>query len=44
MSSAACPHIWERIIGDETIKPGTKVLSLGFGPGLTVAGMIMEKV
>ncbi|MGL1863557.1 MAG: hypothetical protein OCC46_13620 [Pseudodesulfovibrio sp.] len=44
MSSAACPHIWERIVRDDTIEKGTKVLSVGFGPGLTVAGMIMEKV
>lgn len=44
MSSAACPHIWDSIVRDETIAKGTKVLSIGFGPGLTVAGMIMEKV
>jgi len=44
MSSAACPHLWDRIVRDEAIRPGTKVLSLGLGPGLTVAGMIMEKV
>ena len=44
MSSAACPHLWERILNDDSIAPGTKILSLGFGPGLTVAGMIMEKI
>lgn len=44
MSSAACPHLWARLVADETVPVGTKVLSIGFGPGLTVAGMISEKV
>lgn len=44
MSSAACPHLWERIVSDDSIPAGTKVLSIGFGPGLAVAGMIMEKI
>jgi len=44
MSSAACPHLWDRLIRDQDIAKGTLVLSLGFGPGLTMAGMIFEKV
>ena len=36
MSSATVPHIWQKILQDETIKSGTPVLSLAFGPGLTV--------
>jgi predicted naringenin-chalcone synthase len=44
MSSATVPHIWDRIVADPQIEPGARVLSLAFGPGLTFAGMILEKV
>lgn len=43
MSSATLPHIWERIIRDDEVPTGTPVLSLTFGPGLTVAGSIAFK-
>jgi predicted naringenin-chalcone synthase len=36
MSSATLPHIWQRILAAETNENGRGVLSLAFGPGLTV--------
>ncbi|TLU87612.1 MAG: type III polyketide synthase [Chlorobium sp.] len=44
MSSATIPYILAEIINDKTIPPGKKILSMAFGPGLTIAGMILEKV
>lgn len=43
MSSATLPHVWQLIAEDESVKPGTMVLSLAFGPGLTACGAIFEK-
>jgi predicted naringenin-chalcone synthase len=43
MASATIPHVWHRIMADDSIKPGTRVLSVAFGPGLTVTGMVLEK-
>jgi predicted naringenin-chalcone synthase len=43
MSSATLPHVWMRIVNDERTPPGTLVLSLAFGPGLTVCGAIFRK-
>ncbi|MBI2743249.1 MAG: naringenin-chalcone synthase [Chlamydiales bacterium] len=43
MSSATLPHVWEKIACDENVKPGSAVLSLAFGPGLTACGAIFEK-
>lgn len=44
MSSATLPHIWHMICQDTQIKTGTPIVSLAFGPGLTIAGALMEKV
>lgn len=44
MSSATLPHIWESILADPSIPVGTRVPSLAFGPGLTLAGLVLEKV
>jgi predicted naringenin-chalcone synthase len=44
MSSATLPHIWQRIIDDSTIAPGTLVPSLAFGPGLSTCGALLEVV
>jgi predicted naringenin-chalcone synthase len=44
MSSATLPHIWDRIVKDSSIAPGTPVVSLAFGPGLTIYGAVMRKV
>jgi predicted naringenin-chalcone synthase len=43
MSSATLPHIWMRLLADPQIAPGTPIVSLAFGPGLTVAGAVLEK-
>lgn len=43
MSSATLPHIWEAILKSQPPK-GTFVVSLAFGPGLTISGSIMRVV
>lgn len=43
MSSATLPHVWMRIVHDATIARGTLVLSLAFGPGLTLCGGLFRK-
>jgi predicted naringenin-chalcone synthase len=43
MSSATLPHIWMRILEDVSIPAGTPVVSLAFGPGLTICGAVFEK-
>lgn len=43
MSSATLPHIWEKIVKDESIANGTLIVSLAFGPGLTLFGSIFER-
>ncbi|HEX7671208.1 MAG TPA: 3-oxoacyl-[acyl-carrier-protein] synthase III C-terminal domain-containing protein [Polyangiaceae bacterium] len=43
MSSATLPHIWSRLTEDESVARGTLVVSLAFGPGLTVCGGLLRK-
>lgn len=43
MSSATLPHVWERILKSAAVPPSTPIISLAFGPGLTVAGAFMVK-
>ena len=43
MSSATLPHIWMATVADRSIKPGTPIISLAFGPGLTIAGALFRK-
>jgi predicted naringenin-chalcone synthase len=43
MSSATLPHIWERVVKDDTIVDSTPVISLAFGPGLTIFGAFLRK-
>ena len=43
MSSATLPHIWQRVLDDDTVPSGTLIPSLAFGPGLTVCGALFEK-
>jgi predicted naringenin-chalcone synthase len=43
MSSATLPHVWQRILSDEAVGSGTLILSLAFGPGLTVCGGLFRK-
>jgi predicted naringenin-chalcone synthase len=40
MSSATLPHIWKEVL--DRRERGTKVLSLAFGPGLTMFGTMFE--
>jgi predicted naringenin-chalcone synthase len=44
MASATAPHIWKLIVESPEIPRGSKVLSMAFGPGLTVIGALFEKV
>lgn len=44
MSSATLPHIWRDIVQDENVKSNTPIVSLAFGPGLTIYGFLGEKV
>ncbi len=41
MSSATLPHIWNEILENQ-YPVGTKILSLAFGPGLTLFGSLYE--
>jgi predicted naringenin-chalcone synthase len=43
MSSATLPHIWKAILEDPSVPTGTPVVSLAFGPGLTLCGLCMVK-
>jgi predicted naringenin-chalcone synthase len=43
MSSATLPHIWKEIL-DLDLKSGTRVVSLAFGPGLTLFGAVFVVV
>lgn len=43
MSSATLPHIWQKILEDKAIANKTPVISLAFGPGLTVSGSVFYK-
>ena len=42
MSSTTLPHIWDRIAGDGSVPDGALVLSLAFGPGLTIAANLLR--
>jgi predicted naringenin-chalcone synthase len=42
MSSATLPHIWMRLCADPRVAPGTLVVSLAFGPGLTISGGLLR--
>ena len=43
MSSTTLPHIWARLLADETLPAGALVASVAFGPGLTVVGNLLRK-
>ena len=44
MSSATLPHVWKYMLDDPALPHGQLVVSLAFGPGLTVSGALMRKV
>ncbi len=43
MSSATLPHIWYAMVRDAAIPSGTPIVSLAFGPGLSIWSTLMEK-
>ncbi len=44
MSSATIPHIWMRLLEGVDVLPTTPIVSLAFGPGLTVSAALMVKL
>jgi predicted naringenin-chalcone synthase len=44
MSSATLPHVWQRMLESQDVARGTPIVSLAFGPGLTVCGAVFVKV
>ena len=43
MSSATLPHVW-KALDDEHLPSGTKIVSLAFGPGLTIFGAVFDVI
>lgn len=43
MSSATLPHVWDRILQDPMVQDGESVVSIAFGPGLSISGGFFEK-
>jgi predicted naringenin-chalcone synthase len=43
MSSATLPHIWEKMLIDSKVQSGARIISLAFGPGLSIVGGLFEK-
>ncbi len=44
MSSATLPHIWDKIVQDGSAVDGSYIVSMAFGPGLTISGSIFQKI
>ena len=44
MSSATLPHIWQELARASNVQDGQLVVSLAFGPGLTLSGAVLRKV
>jgi predicted naringenin-chalcone synthase len=43
MSSATLPHIWEKMLKDPKVPKKAYIVSLAFGPGLSISGGLFEK-
>jgi predicted naringenin-chalcone synthase len=43
MSSATLPHVWMQLANDPCVSSGTLIVSLAFGPGLTMCGAMFRK-
>ncbi|MDQ3232537.1 MAG: hypothetical protein M3Q07_12005 [Pseudobdellovibrionaceae bacterium] len=43
MSSSTLPHIWASMQADPRVKPGERIVSLAFGPGLTLMINLLAK-
>jgi predicted naringenin-chalcone synthase len=44
ISSATVPHIWFEMVRSEAVPDGQPIVSLAFGPGLTLCGGVMRKI
>ena len=44
MSSATLPHIWERMLHSNELPKGSLIISLAFGPGISIHGTLFRKV
>jgi predicted naringenin-chalcone synthase len=44
MSSATLPHVWMDMAADPAVPAGAPIVSLAFGPGLTLCGAVLRKV
>jgi alkylresorcinol/alkylpyrone synthase len=44
MASATTPHMWQKIVEAEAIPTGARIVSVAFGPGLTMIGAVFEKM
>ncbi|MEZ4749479.1 MAG: 3-oxoacyl-[acyl-carrier-protein] synthase III C-terminal domain-containing protein [Bdellovibrionota bacterium] len=44
LSSCSLPYIWNELLEDPNVRCGDRILSLAFGPGLTFASSVMERV
>ncbi len=44
MSSATVPHILSEMLDSPDVAAGTRIASVAFGPGLTVTGLMLEKI
>jgi len=43
MSSATLPHVWRELLRSPDVATGTPIVSLAFGPGLTLCGAVSRK-
>ncbi|MBG08564.1 MAG: hypothetical protein CME68_07385 [Halobacteriovoraceae bacterium] len=44
MSSATLPHIWEKMLHSNEVPKGSLIISLAFGPGISIHGSLFKKV
>lgn len=44
MSSATLPFVWMRLLNSAQVADGRVIVSLAFGPGLTLCGAVLRKV
>jgi predicted naringenin-chalcone synthase len=44
VSSATLPHIWLDLLESDAVPDGQPIVSLAFGPGLTLSGAVLRKV
>ena len=44
VSSATLPHIWLEVARSESVPDGQPIISLAFGPGLTLCGGVLRKL